>query len=57
MKKSYLPLAFLVSFLFNITYESWLVASLNPFTIILLIILTIFVQQYRGEDYQELSNA
>ncbi|MGV6861470.1 MAG: O-antigen ligase family protein [Putridiphycobacter sp.] len=50
-KFDYIGLAFLVSILFNITYESWLVASLNPFTIIFLIILTIFVQQYKGEDY------
>ena len=41
---NYLGLAFLVSILFNITYESWLIASLNPFTIMFLIILTIFVE-------------
>jgi hypothetical protein len=52
-KFSYLGLAFLVSILFNSTYESWLVASLNPFTILFLIILTIFVQHYRGETYTE----
>ena len=49
MKNSYLPLAFLASILFNITYESWLIASLNPFVIIYLIILTIFVAQIRGK--------
>ena len=52
MKNSYLILAFLVSFLFNITYESWLVGSLNPFTIVLLIILTIFVANLKGVNYQ-----
>ncbi len=52
-KFDYIGLAFLVSILFNSTYESWLVASLNPFTILFLIILTIFVQQFRGETYTE----
>lgn len=52
-KFSYLGLAFLVSILFNSTYESWLVASLNPFTILFLIILTIFVQHFRGETYTD----
>ena len=45
---NYIGLAFLVSILFNINYESWLVASLNPFTILFLIILTIFVEQLNG---------
>ena len=48
---SYIGLAFLVSILFNITYESWLVASLNPFTIMFLIILTIFVGELKGEGF------
>lgn len=52
MKNNYIALAFIVSILFNITYESWLVASLNPFTIIYLIILTIFVEQLRGENIE-----
>jgi O-antigen ligase len=51
MKNNYLIIAFLVSILFNITYESWLVGSLNPFTIVLLIILTIFVENLRGDEY------
>ena len=50
---SYIGLAFLVSILFNITYESWLVASLNPFVIIFLIILTIFVEGIRGDEALE----
>ncbi|HIP35289.1 MAG TPA: O-antigen ligase domain-containing protein [Crocinitomix sp.] len=49
-KIDYIGIAFLVSILFNISYESWLVASLNPYTIIFLIILTIFVQQLRGNQ-------
>ncbi|MEX1000909.1 MAG: O-antigen ligase family protein [Crocinitomicaceae bacterium] len=49
-KQHYIVLAFIVSLLFNITYESWLVASLNPFTIMLVIILTIFAQNFRGEQ-------
>jgi len=48
MGRSYIGLAFLVSFMFNINYESWVVASLNPFTIIFLIILTIFVEKLNG---------
>lgn len=49
-QKSYVVLAFIVSILFNITYESWLVASLNPFTIMFLIIITIFAQNLRGSE-------
>jgi hypothetical protein len=37
-----LPILF--SVLFSITYESWLVGSLNPFTILLLIIMTIITE-------------
>jgi hypothetical protein len=51
-KMSYVGLAFLVSILFNITYESWIVASLNPFTILFLIILTIFVGELKGEGFK-----
>lgn len=50
-RHSHLVLAFLVSICFNITYESWLVASLNPFTIMFLIILTIFAENLRGSFY------
>lgn len=42
MKNSYLVIAFAVTVLFSITYESWLVASLNPFTILFLSLFTIF---------------
>lgn len=42
MRQNYLVLAFGVTILFNIVYESWIVGSLNPFTIIFLINLTIF---------------
>jgi O-antigen ligase len=52
----YLLLAFSVGFFFNITYESWLVASLNPFTIIYLIILTIFVSQISNSNELSLPN-
>jgi O-antigen ligase len=37
-------LAILFSVLFSITYESWLVGSLNPFTILLLIIMTLVTE-------------
>lgn len=52
MSKNYLALAFGVSIMFNITYESWLVGSLNPFTIVFLVILSIFVSNLTGEDYK-----
>jgi len=51
MKNNYLVLAFGVPILFNITYESWLVGSLNPFTILFLILLTIFTGNLTGADY------
>lgn len=44
-KKSHLAFPFLFALLFNITYESWLVASLNPFTILFLSSLTLLVMQ------------
>lgn len=53
LKDNYLGIAFLVSILFNITYESWLVASLNPFTILFLILLTIFVENIKGKELTE----
>ncbi|WP_027419930.1 O-antigen ligase family protein [Crocinitomix catalasitica] len=55
MKKNYLVIAFFICICFNIMYESWLVASLNPFTIIFLTILTIFIANLRGEDYSPVS--
>jgi O-antigen ligase len=54
-KYSHVALAFLVSICFNIYYESWLVASLNPFTIMFLIVLTVFAQNLRGETYSSTS--
>jgi O-antigen ligase len=51
IKNNYLILAFVTSIAFNIYFESWLVASLNPFTLIYLIILTIFISNLSGEDY------
>lgn len=51
MKNSYLIIAFVSSVLFNIYFESWLVASLNPFTILYIIILTIFMSNLTGKDY------
>lgn len=57
MRHNYLIIAFISSVAFNMFFESWLVASLNPFTIIYLIILTIFVSNLTGQDYvgQELT--
>ncbi len=51
MKNNYIIIAFVTSIAFNIYFESWLVASLNPFTIIYLMILTIFIGNLTGEDY------
>lgn len=41
------PMAVAVMFavLFSVTYESWLVGSLNPFTILLLIIMTMLTEE------------
>ncbi|MFD1550873.1 hypothetical protein DNU06_05275 [Putridiphycobacter roseus] len=50
MKGRYIVLAFIISFLFNINYESWLVGSLNPFTTILLIILSVFIFQLSSPE-------
>lgn len=52
------PIAFAVMFavLFSIMYESWLAGSLNPFTIMLLIMLTILTEDEileRGFGYVE----
>lgn len=51
-KFSPVVLAFGASVFFNSVYESWMVASLNPFTIMFLIILTIFGQNLRGQEYE-----
>ena len=51
MKHNYIVIAFITSITFNIYFESWLVASLNPFTILYLIILTIFISNFTGNDY------
>lgn len=48
MKANYIALAFCISIMFNITYESWLVASLNPFSILFLTLLTIFHENFSG---------
>lgn len=52
MKHNYLILAFAASICFNIYFESWLVGSLNPFTIIFLTILTLFFMNFTGKDYK-----
>ncbi len=51
IKNNYIVIAFVTSIAFNIYFESWLVASLNPFTVIYLIILTIFANSLNGGDY------
>lgn len=51
MRHNYIVLAFLVGLSFNIMYESWLVASLNPFTIIYLTIITILATNLHGKDF------
>ncbi|MBK7129554.1 MAG: O-antigen ligase family protein [Crocinitomicaceae bacterium] len=47
MKFSYVVIAFATSIFFNVSYESWMVASLNPFTLLFLTILTIFESKLR----------
>jgi O-antigen ligase len=45
-KKSKLAIPIMFTVLFSINYESWLSASLNPFTIQLLIILSIIMSNH-----------
>jgi len=45
LKKSQIAMAVLLAILFSLSFESWLVASLNPFTIQFLIILTIITSE------------
>ncbi|HPF89482.1 MAG TPA: hypothetical protein PLL57_02370, partial [Flavobacteriales bacterium] len=40
-----LSLGVMFAVMFSVTYESWLVSSLNPFTIILLIIITAVTEE------------
>ncbi len=54
--KSYIAIAFLVALFFNVSYESWLVASLNPFTILFIIILTVLMNQLTGEKEKTILN-
>ncbi|MDX1349453.1 MAG: O-antigen ligase family protein [Putridiphycobacter sp.] len=57
MQGNYMVLAFVVSVGFNINYESWLVGSLNPFTILFLIILSVFTFQIKPEvEHLEVQN-
>jgi O-antigen ligase len=45
IKGNYIAIAFGAALFFNLSYESWLIASLNPFTIIFLIIFTIIAEK------------
>lgn len=44
-KNTSIALAVLFSVLFSVLYESWLTASLNPYTILLLVVLTIMSEE------------
>lgn len=44
-KNTSIALAVLCSVLFSVLYESWLTASLNPYTILLLVVLTIMSEE------------
>lgn len=44
-KQAPMSLAALFSVLFSINYESWLVGSLNPYTIVLLILMTVLSEE------------
>lgn len=58
-----LSLGIMFAVLFSITYESWLVSSLNPFTILLVILFTIVSEeeivhwQDRVEEEEEITEA
>ena len=51
-KLNVLALPILFALLFSVSFESWLTASLNPFTIILIMILTVLLYQ-SGNSNQE----
>lgn len=51
MRNNYVVLAVVTSIAFNIYFESWLVASLNPFTIVYLTVFTILIGNLTGQDY------
>ena len=53
-KNSYLAFPILYPILISINFESWLAASLNPFTIILFIIITILVTKQFWQEQEEL---
>jgi len=52
-KNSVFAIPILYAILFSITYESWLMASLNPFTIMLVIILTLLLSKEFNEQKEE----
>ena len=51
-RKVPMSLAAMFAVLFSITYESWLVGSLNPYTIVLLIIMTITTEEEIASWYE-----
>jgi len=62
-----MSIAVMFSVMFSIMYESWLVASLNPYTIVLLMIMTVVseeeitnwegIERGRGEDAEPTASA
>ncbi len=56
VKKSKLAIPFFYSVLFSITYESWIAGSLNPFTIVLFLSLTlIYEDEFVPEEIHDLA--
>jgi O-antigen ligase len=57
VKKNKLAVPCLYAVLFSITYESWLAGSLNPFTIILLLTISLFIcPEFSPEEEQVPNN-
>jgi len=56
-KQASMSLAAMFAILFSINYESWLVGSLNPYTIVLLMIMTVLSEEeitgWRATDEEE----
>ena len=52
-KNSVLAWPIFYALIFSVSFESWLTASLNPFTIILIMILTVMIYKVPNEESHE----
>jgi len=49
-KKTAVAMPFLFAIIFSTYFESWLTASLNPFTIVFLVVLSIITSAHRSDE-------